>query len=275
MFCVDCLPDHTPRAQALKYIFYVSSNETDTGSAGSRESDIKAGTYRTVNSVLLSVKDLAVRAGEIVIQRSISLDLHPGELVALTGPSGSGKTTLLRTIAGLQDPADGTIELEGKAPGEWGWPAFRRKLLLVAQQPALFDQSVADNLRRLFEYRSSQSAFPTERARELLDQLEVGADRMEQGAKTLSIGQQQRVSLIRALLLEPAIVCLDEPTSALDAASTELVENLISEEASRRGLAALIVTHNEQQATRWWSRRFVIPAAQGRKDGKQTQGGAA
>ena len=227
-----------------------------------------------MSSIVISVRDLAVRAGEIVIQRKISLELHPGELVAVTGPSGSGKTTLLRTIAGLQDPADGTIELGGREPAAWGWPAFRRKVVLVSQQPALFDQTVADNLRRPFEYRSSQSTFPAERAREMLDRLDVGADRMEQGAKTLSIGQQQRISLIRALLLEPAMVCLDEPTSALDPDSTDLVEKLISEESSRRGLAALIVTHNEQQVTRWCRRRLVIPAADSRNGGKQTRGSA-
>ena len=227
-----------------------------------------------MNHISLSLTDLAVLAGDTIIQRNISLVVHAGELVAVTGPSGSGKTTLLRTIAGLQDSAEGTIELEGRQPDAWGWPAFRRKLLLVSQQPALFDQTVADNLRRPFEYRSSHSTFPVQRARELLDRLDVGADRMEQGAKTLSIGQQQRVSLIRALLLEPAVVCLDEPTSALDAGSTELVENLISEEASSRGLAALIVTHSEQQATRWCNRRFILPAGRGRNDGKQTQGGA-
>lgn len=214
-----------------------------------------------MTEIALSIRDLSVAAGDNILQTGVSLELARGELVAVTGPSGAGKTTFLRTVVGLQDAAKGTVLLEGRDAAQWGWPVFRRRVTMAAQQSVLFDTTVEENLRRPFTYRAARAAaFPMERARELLERLGVGADRMSQNAKTLSIGQQQRVSLIRALLLEPAVLCLDEPTSALDPDSSERLQRLISAEAESRGLAALIVTHSEQQAEHWCHRRLTLGA---------------
>jgi putative ABC transport system ATP-binding protein len=211
---------------------------------------------------VLSVRNLSITAGDRVVQRGVTVDLRAGELVAVTGPSGSGKTTFLRTVVGLQDAAEGSIVLRDRPAAAWGWPSYRRKVLLVSQQPALFDATVEENLRRPFTYQASKgSAFPRERAVELLEELGVGADRIDQDASTLSVGQKQRVSLIRALLLMPDVLCLDEPTSALDVDSVALVQNVISAEAASRGLAALIVTHSVEQAEHWCHRKIVLPAA--------------
>lgn len=211
---------------------------------------------------LFSIRNLAVRAGDAVLQRGISLDMDPGDLVAVSGPSGCGKTTLLRTVVGLIDAAEGEILLGGKEPAAYGWPAYRRKVVLVAQQPALIDGTVNDNLRRPFSYRTSYGcAFPEIRARTLMERLGLGADRLMQEAGSLSLGQRQRVSLIRALLLDPLVVCLDEPTSALDPDSVAAVQDAISEEGRAHGLAALIVTHQQEQAETWCSRRIVLAAA--------------
>jgi len=211
------------------------------------------------------VRQLSIAAGGKVIQAGIDVDLLPGELVAVTGPSGSGKTTFLRTVVGLQDAAQGSVVLQEKSPSTWGLPVFRRKVILVAQQPALFEATVEDNLRRPFGYQASKSAPPFDRTRaiRLLDELGVGTDRIDQDAGTLSVGQKQRVSLIRALLLDPLVLCLDEPTSALDADSAMAVQQLISTEASTRGLAALIVTHSAEQAENWCHRKVVLPGAIG------------
>ncbi len=210
---------------------------------------------------MLSIRGVSVTAGGKILQAGVSLELARGELVAVTGPSGAGKTTLLRTVVGLQDAAEGSVLLEGRSAAQWGWPLFRRKALLAAQQPVLFEATVEENLRRPFAYRSASAApFPRERAQDLMDRLGVGADRLSQNAKTLSIGQQQRVSLIRALLLEPSVLCLDEPTSALDPDSAQRLQRLVSNEAASRGLAALVVTHNEEQAERWCHRRLALGA---------------
>ena len=214
---------------------------------------------------VLTVRNLSIAAGGQIVQQGVSVDLQQGELVAVTGPSGSGKTTFLRTVVGLQDAVEGSILLFERPASSWGWPRYRRKVVLVSQQPALFDATVEDNLRRPFGYQASKDAphFQRDLAIRLLDELAVGADRIDKDASTLSVGQKQRVSLIRALLLTPDVLCLDEPTSALDVDSVALVQNVISAEAATRGLAALIVTHNVEQADHWCHRKIVLPAVNG------------
>lgn len=210
---------------------------------------------------LLEASDLTVTAAGVPLHAHLSFGLEPGELVAVTGPSGAGKTTLLRTVCALQDPAAGEILLQGRDAAAWGWPQFRRKLVLVSQKPVLLGMTVEDNLRSPFTYRAAAGTpFPETLARELLGELGVGAGCWTQDAQTLSVGQQQRVSLIRSLLLEPLALCLDEPTSALDPVSAALVQALLSRLAAERGLAALVVTHSPQQAQEWCSRQIRLPA---------------
>ena len=209
---------------------------------------------------LLEARTLTITAAGVPLHSRLSFAVEPGELVAVTGPSGAGKTTLLRTVCGLQDPAAGSVLLEGRDAETWGWPEFRRKVVLVSQKPTLLALTVEGNLRRPFLYKSAgQAVFPEPLARQLLDELGVGSGCWEQDAQTLSVGQQQRVSLVRALLLLPLVLCLDEPTSALDPDSSVRVQSLISRLAAGRGLAALVVTHSPEQALHWCSRQIVLP----------------
>lgn len=191
----------------------------------------------------------------------VSLALNRGERVACVGPSGAGKTSLLRVLCGLDDSATGTIYLDGKTPSQWGWPAFRRRVCLVGQRPVLFEGTVAENLRRPFDYHSGcESVFPAARAAELMDALLLGRDCLEQHARVLSVGQQQRLCLIRALLLAPDVLLLDEPTSALDLYATQAVEATLSAECQTRGLCLFVVTHNERQASDWCERQIDVRA---------------
>jgi len=217
-------------------------------------------TQSTASSCLLRLRGLAVAAGSRPLLSDLDLTLAPGERVALSGPSGSGKTTLLRTITGLIDPAAGTVELNGSCPDELRWPCFRRRTVLVEQRPVLLAGSVRDNLARPFSYRSATSAFPAARAEELLTRLGLSEDVLAQEATSLSQGEQQRICLVRAVLLEPQVMLLDEPTSALDEGATAAVEALVSTETETRGAAALIVTHNRDQSHRWCHRIHDLAA---------------
>jgi putative ABC transport system ATP-binding protein len=204
---------------------------------------------------LFSASDVAISAGGQRLVEGWSLALEAGELVALVGPSGSGKTTLLRCLAMLSDPDAGELRLRGKAPSDHGYPAWRRRVALVSQRPVLLEATVRENLARPFAYETGAAAsFPEARARAWLEQVGVGPDRFDQIATTLSEGQQQRVALVRTLLLEPDVLLLDEPTSALDPDALASVESLVTDQVRAHDRAALIVTHDPPQTDRWCDR---------------------
>ena len=207
---------------------------------------------------MLHLTDIAVEAGGKALLAGLGIDLAPGDLLALRGPSGCGKTTLLRAINGLSDALAGTVRLDGEAPADIGWPVFRRRVILVEQRAVLLEGSVRTNLERPFGYHSAGDGFPHERSLELLQRLGLTGDHLNQEARSLSEGEQQRVSLVRALLLDPSVLLLDEPTSALDESTVTRVEALIRDEAERRGLSALIVTHDRIQAERWCHRTIDL-----------------
>ncbi len=207
----------------------------------------------------LELADLGIDAGGRPLLRHVSLALDTGARVGLVGPSGCGKTMLLRAVAGLVDPACGHVRLGGVEPADHGWPAFRRRVVLIDQQPVLIDATVHGNLARPFSYRTASAVFPERRGRALLTRLHLDEAVWRQRARKLSIGQQQRVSLVRGLLLDPDALLLDEPTSALDPASTEEVETAANE-AANNGTAVLVVSHDHAQLHRWCDRVVDIGA---------------
>ncbi len=202
-------------------------------------------------STLLEVSGLGVRAGGRALLEGVGFSVCAGGCLGLAGPSGCGKTMLLRVLAGLEDPGGGLIRFLGKPAGHGGWPAFRRQVVLVAQKPALVAGTVRENLARPFAYATVKRSFPEREAAEMLERFSVGGERLAQDAASLSVGQQQRVCLVRALLLRPAVLLLDEPTSALDVEAVASVEGLIAQEAEDRGMGAVIVSHDPAQLARW------------------------
>lgn len=206
----------------------------------------------------LSLEAVAVEIGGRRLLEGLDLTLEAGQRVAVTGPSGGGKTTLLRAIAGLVDFAEGQARLDGRTPEELGWPAWRRRVTYVAQLPVLLDGTVRDNLVRPFAFRHVPGPFPEERVRGWLGELGLAEDRLEQLARTLSVGEQQRVALVRSLAVRPDVVLLDEPTSALDEEAAEAVERLLGRWCDEQGGALVAVTHDPVQAERLASRRLDL-----------------
>src|SRR5262245_51518069 len=188
------------------------------------------------------------------VLRGITLDLRPGEIVALVGQSGSGKSTLLHIAGLLERPTDGDIVIEGKSAGSAGdreRTALRRRFLgFVYQYHHLLPEfSAIENvmLPQMLNGRSRRQA--RARAVELLAMVQL-ADRAEHRPGRLSGGEQQRVAIARAVANAPRVLLADEPTGNLDATTADTVFQQLLSLVRDTGMAALVATHNPDLARR-------------------------
>jgi putative spermidine/putrescine transport system ATP-binding protein len=188
----------------------------------------------------------------------MSLDIAPGELVALLGPSGCGKTTALRIVAGFEFADAGQVLIDGRHVS--GTPAAKRDMGMVFQSYSLFpNMSALDNVAFGLRMRKVGSAGRRKKAAELLDMVGL-ADRAPQYPHQLSGGQQQRVALARALAIEPRVLLLDEPLSALDAKVRLQLREQIRTLQQRLGTTTLFVTHDQEEALSMSDRVGVMRA---------------
>ena len=174
-----------------------------------------------------------------------TLDVNPGETVALVGPSGAGKSTVFQLLLRFYDPIRGTVKLDGINIRDADPKAVRERFALVPQDPVLFGTSGWENIRYgrpgADDATVRQSA-EAAAAAEFLDQLPEGfATFLGEKGVRLSGGQRQRISLARALLRNPAVLLLDEATSALDAESERLVQEAL--ETLKAGRTTLVIAH--------------------------------
>ncbi len=194
-------------------------------------------------------------AGETRVDalRDVSLEVHPGEVVALLGPSGSGKTTLLNVIGCILEPSAGWLSLDGEVvydDGHWLRSDLRKlrleKVGFIFQFHNLlpFLNSI-DNVAVVLNLAGFNKDESNQRAIELLDYLEVG-HRKDAMPANLSGGEAQRVAIARALANRPRIILADEPTAALDSQRAGIVMDLLRKVAVEQEAAILAVTHDEK-----------------------------
>jgi putative ABC transport system ATP-binding protein len=202
--------------------------------------------------VLFALRDVTYRRGGRVILSALTVELHDG-MTALVGASGAGKSTLLRLLNRLADPDSGTVQYRGRDVRDHDVLSLRREIALVPQLPALLPGSVAENVS--YGPRLCRRGYDLDRALAL-----AGLDRTfaERAAQQLSVGEQQRVMLARALALEPAVLLLDEPTAALDERSRDAVERTLLDLHARLSAALIVVTHDRAQAQRLGDRVLVL-----------------
>ncbi len=200
-------------------------------------------------SPLLEIKDLSFGydKGSAPVFEHLDLVVQKGECVIVKGASGSGKSTLLRLICRLNIPRSGEILFKSKNVAEIPPPELRSKITYVQQIPQMIDGTVRDNLRLPFTFaRGQHKAAPDDAAlMRMLDAFYLHGVSLNQFALKLSVGQKQRLSIMRAILNEPDMLLLDEPTSALDAESAAMVFSIIERLSTSEGKTLVIVTHSD------------------------------
>ncbi|MCM2290635.1 MAG: ABC transporter ATP-binding protein [Sulfuritalea sp.] len=207
----------------------------------------------------IRIEGLSKRYGEgdtaVEALKDVNMSIAPGEVVGLVGPSGSGKTTLLKCLGAVIEPTRGRMTLGGEAiydSAQGGWKtkdlrALRRdRIGFIFQAPYLIPfLDVTDNVALLPMLAGRANAASRARALELLQALDV-AHRARAQPSELSGGEQQRVSIARALANQPPVILADEPTAPLDSERALAVMRILNQMASQYQTAIIVVTHDEK-----------------------------
>jgi ATP-binding cassette subfamily B protein len=214
----------------------------------------------------------------VPVLQDLTLEIRPGEKVALVGPSGAGKTTLFQLLLRFYDPQEGSIRFDGVELRDLDPADLRRQMASVPQDPVIFGANAWENIRYGLEGVSDDAvrqAAEAAHATEFLDRLPEGFDTFlgERGVR-LSGGQRQRIAIARALLRDPTLLLLDEATSALDAESERLVQ--LALEQLMQGRTSIVIAHR-LATVRKVDRILVLDqgrlVASGNHEGLMAQGG--
>ncbi|MFH5801674.1 ABC transporter ATP-binding protein [Haladaptatus sp. CMAA 1911] len=219
-----------------------TSNESTVASNANQPSETNGGTHIQIDEVRKTFNE-----GQIVACDDVNIDIDEGEFVVFVGPSGCGKTTTLRCIAGLEEPDEGRILVDGT--DITGLKSKDRNLAFVFQSIALFPHmSVRKNIRFGLDMNTDLSKDEkNRRVEEVAETLDIGP-MLDRKPSALSGGQQQRVSLGRAMVMEPAAFLLDEPFSALDANLRDHMRVEVKKIQRELNTSMIFVTHDQEEA---------------------------
>ena len=220
-----------------------------------------AGRCSSIGSLGIRISGLRYSTGGTEILKGVDARVSGGSITAVVGPSGAGKSTLLRAINRLVEPTAGEVYLDGEPTSEMDPLRLRRRVGMVFQLPALFGGTVEEATL----YGARLAGRDAEAGR-LLEMAGLDASFASKAPRSLSVGEQQRVSIARALALEPEALLMDEPTSALDEAARRRIEGLIRELNTSLGLTIVVVSHDLDQVERVAD--HVVVLAGGRSEGE-------
>jgi putative spermidine/putrescine transport system ATP-binding protein/spermidine/putrescine transport system ATP-binding protein len=205
------------------------------------------------------------RFGAVTAVERMDLDIAEGSLVTLLGPSGCGKTTLLRMLAGLEEPTEGDIFVNGTRINDK--PIHERNLGMIFQNYALFPhKTIFDNVAFGLKYRNIPRAKIKEKVTRALEMVRLPGVENRKPAQ-LSGGQQQRIALARAIVIEPDVLLMDEPLSALDENLREDMRREVDNLQRMLGVTTIFVTHDQREALSMSDKILVM------KEGRKQQEG--
>jgi ABC-type multidrug transport system ATPase subunit len=199
---------------------------------------------RDNRAVLFELEGVRLRRGDRQVLDGLTASLPEGAS-CFAGPSGSGKSTVLRLLNRLADADEGIVRYRGADVRDPDPLELRREVCLVPQLPALLEGTVEENIR----FAAGLGGFEPD-VSNLLELAGLDSTFAERDAARLSVGEQQRAMLARALSLEPRVLLLDEPTSALDETARDAVEATLLDLRARLDISTVLVTHDLAQARR-------------------------
>jgi tungstate transport system ATP-binding protein len=208
-------------------------------------------------AAVLEIRDLLVSRAKRPVLQVAQLDILEKETLAVIGPNGAGKSTLLLVLSRLIKAERGQLLYRGKAMDSAGDLAYRRKIGLVLQAPLLLDVSVYDNVASGLHFRGLANRLVAQRVNLWLDRLGI-AGLAKRPARSLSGGEAQRVSLARALALDPDVLLLDEPFSALDAPTRARLLDDFHGVIRSVNISTVFVTHDMDEALLLGDRVAVV-----------------
>jgi putative ABC transport system ATP-binding protein len=231
-----------------------------TGSIGDAESS--EATWRPSKglepqAIAIETEHLSRTVVDRALVSDITVQVQPGEVLAVVGPSGAGKSSFLRLLNRLDEPTGGTVRLKGRDYRELAPRELRRRVGMVMQMAHLFPGTVAANIA--FGPRQRGERLAAEQIDALLERVGLPGYQ-ERDVSNLSGGEAQRVSVARTLANAPEALLLDEPTSALDDVSARGIEELVLSIIRERRMTCVIVTHNTAQAHRIADRTMILQA---------------
>jgi ABC-type Fe3+/spermidine/putrescine transport system ATPase subunit len=204
----------------------------------------------------VELRNVTLAYGNFVAVQDVSLQIARGEFVTLLGPSGCGKTTILRAIAGLVQPTGGEISVAGRRIDNI--PIHKRNIGLVFQNYALFPhKSIFDNIAFGLKYRDVEKSLIAQKVKRALDMVRLPGVEKKLPSE-MSGGQQQRIALARAIVIEPDVLLLDEPLSALDANLREEMRTELKIIQREVGITTIFVTHDQDEALAMSDRIVVM-----------------
>ncbi|MDQ2630700.1 MAG: ATP-binding cassette domain-containing protein [Actinomycetota bacterium] len=204
--------------------------------------------------MLFELREVGLDRGGRAVLDGFSAEIAEGS-TAIVGPSGAGKSSLLRLLNRLADPDRGEISYRGRPLAGCEPLTLRREVSLVPQLPALLEGTVESNLRYAAELAGEPLDCEVTLPRAGLDPSFAARD-----VAKLSVGEQQRAMLARALAQRPSVLLLDEPTSALDHAARDQVEAALAELRREQEVSIVLVSHDPEQARRLGDRVLEMPA---------------
>ena len=202
--------------------------------------------------MLLKTVNLNVKRDNFLILENVNFNVVKGEISFIIGESGSGKSTLLKTLNGLIPVTSGSIIFKDKDILEYSPIWLRKKICYIPQLPVPISKTVFN------EFKMIKNDITKEYIKKICEKFKLEVTILDKNMKNLSVGQQQRVSIIRGILNSPEIMLLDEPTSALDEENIHLLEEIILKLNRENNMTFVIVTHNLQMSEKLSEKTFLL-----------------